>query len=516
MSRKLALPIAFLVWLFFAWFLWATLVGVNMGSICGRVLAPWAYVAEKIVFLPTLWLTRPLDQWLELKKAGLAITIGSVIETALLATGYSTIAYLLLRRTLWQSTLRVASRYGWALSVAMFVMIATSLWLRAQLRAADYGAPLRHEAEKVVLHLRTPLAEPGRTITMTRQRAIPIPGGPADSLEIVAREGALPLVIQRKTNYVREPEFQTTTEYLLYRILPDRLESLPSLVDPEKNGSSIGEVRCAYGSAAEVLVSLPGGGGAPSYTMSLTAPALTKASVDLDSQEAIGEYAVGIGSGSELRIARGSQIIGTRPDFGDHTLNNVAFTRTGDGILHIVGTEVLVPNGNSCRVHYLRFDSGSRRWIGDDVLMVRASFTSTSTPRIARTGDALDAYWHMDSGQTPQPEDGIYARRIGDPDTWHLIAESAEFVVLQSADDRGSTLIGAATNPSRSGVVRWFLRRDGVWYDIGQTDAHQKLYTLDNTGTEPFALWRGEVDGTVHAAFNGLGQVVLEDLRLPD
>jgi hypothetical protein len=36
-----------------------------------------------------------------------------------------------------------------------------------------------------------------------------------------------------------------------------------------------------------------------------------------------------------------------------------------------------------------------------------------------------------------------------------------------------------------------------------------------NTGTEPFALWRGEKPGTVHAAFSASSHVVVEDLQLP-
>ena len=90
-----------------------------------------------------------------------------------------------------------------------------------------------------------------------------------------------------------------------------------------------------------------------------------------------------------------------------------------------------------------------------------------------------------------------------------------EFVVLEDADGRGGTLIGAATKPNESGIVRWFYRRGSAWYDIGQTDAGEKLFTMVNTGTEPFEVWRGEKSGTVHAAFYALSHVVIEDLQLP-
>jgi len=509
--RKFALPIALLAWLFFAWFMWATLIGVNMGSICGRVIAPWAYLAEGFVFLPTIWLTRPLDAWLDMRNAGMAVTIGSVIEVALLATIYSTILYLLLRRTLLASLGRFFRRFGWIVAAVVVVMIGSSVWLRAQLNAGDYGAPLVHEVGKVVLNVRTPLADPSRTITMTGTRSLPIET--SDELSIIARDGATPLTISVKPHYGSD-----TAEFVLHRLYPDRLESMPSLPVPGKSGTPIGEPRCAYGRAMDVLLAVPGARGRMFYTTSLISPALEQAPVDLDSQQVIvssdGTYYVGL-DGKDLQVVRGSKVLGTMPRFSDHTLNNAAVTRTSDGILHILGTEVLIPHDNSSRVHYLRFDPAQSRWLGDDLLMVRAKFTSTSTPKIARIGESVDAFWHNDGGSNTQPEDGLYARRIGEGETWHLVGERCEFVVLEDADGRGSTLIGAATKPSQSGIVRWFLRRGNAWYDLGSTDAGQKLYTLDNSGTEPFAVWRGEKPGTIHAAFNGIDHIVIEDLQLP-
>ncbi|HEY8133846.1 MAG TPA: hypothetical protein VII12_18350, partial [Thermoanaerobaculia bacterium] len=514
MPRKFALPIAIVVWIASAAFMWATLIGVNFPVICGRVLAPWAYAAERIVFLPTIWLTRPLDAWLDMRQAGMAITIGSVIETALLATIYSSIVYLLLRRTFFQSVGRFFRRFGWAVVAVIAVMIGSSIWLRAQLQAADYGAPLTHDVPTVALNIRTPVAGP--KVAMTGMRSLPLPQ--PEDLSIIAREGSQPLTLSVKTNYIREPQFHTTTEYILFRLFPDHLQPLPNLSLPGTDISPVGEPRCAYGAASDVLVVLPGSHGRAFNTMALASPAITAAPVDLDSVQAIatreGTYFVGI-AGGDLQINRGADVLGSIPKFSDHTLNNAAFVRTSDGLLHILGTEVLIPHENSSRVHYIRFDPRSKRWLSNDVLMVRAKFTSTSTPRIARAGDAVDAFWHTDGGATPTPEDGVYARRIGEADTWHLITERSEFMVLEDADGRGGTLIGAATKPSESSIVRWFYRRGSAWYDIGQTDAGEKLYTMVNTGTEPFALWRGEKPGTVHAAFSASSHVVVEDLQLP-
>jgi len=305
--RKFALPIVTLLWLFFAWFMWATLIGVNMGSVCGKVLAPWAYLAERIVFLPTLWLTRPLDQWLDVKKAGMAVTIGSVIEVVLLSTVYSTVIYLLLRRRFFEATGRFFRRFGWIVAAIIVVMIGSSVWLRAQLNAADYGGPIVHEAAVAKIDIRTPLADPSRTITMTAVRSFPIEA--TDELNIIAREGAAPLAIAVKPDYKND-----TAEFVLHRVYPDRLESLPSLPIPKGGTPVIGEARCAYGNASEVRVALPSARhGQSFYLTSLTSPALTDAAVPLDSQQAIGNYLAGIGGVRELQVVEGSNISGTKP-----------------------------------------------------------------------------------------------------------------------------------------------------------------------------------------------------------
>ena len=482
--------------------MWATLIGVNIPAICGRVLAPWAFLAERIIFFPTIWLTRPLDAWLDMKHASKAITIGSVIETIVLATLYSSIVYLLLRRHLIESTKRFVRNFRWPLVAIVAIMIGSSIWLRAQLNDADYGVPLTHESPTTALNIHRPIVSEQK-IAMVAMRTIPV--AQLENVSIVAREGALPALIGVKTDYVHD------SVYVFQRLRSDHFEAPAELPIP---GGSIplGELRCAYGSASEVRVVLPGSQGGQFRSMSLVTPDLVLEPAFLDSAEIVDGYAAGYHF-KDLQITQGAEVLTTLPDFSDHNLNNAALTRTPDGLLHVLATAVLMSHDNSSRVHYLRFDPKSKKLLSNDVLMVRPQFTSTSTPRIARSGKDIDAYWHTDGGARPLPEDGIYAHRIGTHDAWHLIAETSEFAVLQDADSDGGTLVGAATRANESGVVRWFYRRHDQWYDIGQTDANEKLYTMVNTGTEPFALWRG--DGVVHAAFYGLSNVVVEDLQIP-
>jgi len=94
---------------------------------------------------------------------------------------------------------------------------------------------------------------------------------------------------------------------------------------------AVGEPRCAYGAASDVLIALPGSHGRAFNTMSLTSMSIAPAPVDLDSEQAIvtpeGTYFVGI-YGGDLQVNRGAEVLGSIPKFSDHTLNNAAFVRT--------------------------------------------------------------------------------------------------------------------------------------------------------------------------------------------
>jgi len=201
--------------------------------------------------------------------------------------------------------------------------------------------------------------------------------------------------------------------------------------------------------------------------------------------------------------------------FSEHAENNLASAATSDGVVHLIATEVLVGRGNTSRVHHLRFDPRRREWIGDDVLFVRSEFTSTNTPRVVAAGTTVDAFWLPEGGQDQLKSDGLYAHRIGEPTTWRLTDRRGEYAILPNADGRGALLVGVAMNPSREGRVRWFLRRGGTWSSAGESDFGMKLYTLNTTGTEPFALWRDR-SGSIRAAFLASGKLVIAELKLPE
>jgi hypothetical protein len=130
-------------------------------------------------------------------------------------------------------------------------------------------------------------------------------------------------------------------------------------------------------------------------------------------------------------------------------------------------------------------------------------------------GKRVNAYWSVDGGQRSLPEDGLWARRIGEADTWHLLDKSDSFMVLPNADGEGGDLVATPVERYEGGRVRWLLRKGAGWLDLGETDAGTKLYAWSIFGTEPFALWRGAQPGLVHACFRAEGKLVIEDLQLP-
>ena len=76
-------------------------------------------------------------------------------------------------------------------------------------------APLTHDSPTVNLNIRIPI-ESDQKITARAIRSLPLPE--LENASIIARDGAPPLLISVKTNYIREPIFHTMSEYVLYRV----------------------------------------------------------------------------------------------------------------------------------------------------------------------------------------------------------------------------------------------------------------------------------------------------------
>jgi len=73
-----------------------------------------------------------------------------------------------------------------------------------------------------------------------------------------------------------------------------------------------------------------------------------------------------------------AHLAGWGKHFGNHAQMNVDAVMADDGVIHIIGSEVIVRNDNQMRVHYLRFDTRTGRWLTDKILEKESRFVSTS------------------------------------------------------------------------------------------------------------------------------------------
>ena len=547
MRKWIVWTVTVVVWVVLMLLMWASMIGVNMGAVCGRVLAPWAYSLEALLFLPTIWLTRPLDVYWQTKGYGLSILIGSIVETLVLATLYSWLVHVLLRRTLLDSVGRFLRRFRWGLVGLVCAMGAGAIWARTSLAREDHGAPLKHDAEKVNLTVRKPETRPDVRIRLGESRSFPLAEG-ADGWSVLAREGASPLAIDVASEVIREPKFSMKNRLLFSTISSSGLSSSREVALPDALSDLKLEVRCASGNASGVLAllgcSLGRGGDLLAINFAGREPTAVRGPVELESASALigrdATYFVGFwweGKGVrtdrtrtleyESRSPRGAnlaivrmaggvtELVADARRFSEHETNNLAAAMTPDGVIHVVGTEVAVSHENSSRVHHLAFDPKAGKWVAHEILAVRTGFTSESTPRVTAQGARVDAYWSVDAGQRSLPEDGLWARRIGEAETWHLLEKSGSFMVLPNADGEGGDLVASPVERFEGGRVRWLFRKGAEWLDLGETDAGAKLYASSISGTEPFSLWRGDRPGLVHACFRAEGRLVVLDLELP-
>lgn len=502
LPKRAAIPLAIAFGLIAAGTLFYVNLLANFPTICGRGgPPPWAPVADMLLFLPTVWITTPIDQWLASRDMTSAIFALTIVEELFLGWLYATLLYWTLRGEFVARIIALAKRRRGTLVAIAVVLIAISVGVRYQLTVDDYGGPLVHEAARVpALPLKTPAA--GDEVAIAARHDFDVAG----EAILFARSGQPPVVIagDGAVSIIRGNELV-------------RAGSFP--------GTS-GEPRIVYGERDPYVVF--GGSSAtpvPAATvMSAIASGTAAAPVSFGSAHSASVlragdqlFATGYASGDLAIFAiepGGAKIIGSMPHFSDHQTNNLSAAATSDGIIHLLAAQVEVPHDNSARMHHLRFDPKTRKFVSDDVLFVRPNFTSTITPRLVRTGDTLDAFWLPDGGSEHYADDGLYALRIGAREAWHLTNKRAEFAVLPDADGNGALLAGAAENPNEDGRIRWFLRRDNVWTTAGETDLGTKLWTMKIDGTEPFALWRDETTGGMRAAFLSDGHVTVVDLAI--
>jgi hypothetical protein len=511
----------------------------NYPQVCGRTLAPWATLADRLLFLPTIWVTSPLDSLLGVTGHPGAIWVSVIIEEVLLAVCYAIVFDSLIRRRVTQR-FRSLRRGVPVIAGVVLLLVAVSIWARQQLNQRDFGKPIVHDSADVALVLKSP--EQSAALTLRIAKEISVPGDSA----VIARSGIPPLILTPGT-FSRDVR---DGPGIVYALRGDVLVPTGGVWPTPLTGT---EPRIALGSADPIVVisgsaragfgtnelrAIPfsalasgkGVGDAVSLPEGMQSPMLLRADKHLvatgftygsDTANAAVLPFEGRTEGQsllsilDLSTPSSPVLIGAVSNFGDHQTNNLASAATEDGVVHLLGTEVSVEHNNSARVVYMQFDPHNHRWLDHRVLFVRTSFTSSINPRLVATLSGVDAFWLPEAGGSTLKDDGLYALHIGETTTWRLTSRRGEYAVLPDADGNGALLVGVAEKPNEDGRIRWFVRRKAIWYSAGETNLGKIVYTLIIDGTEPFALWRDEATQTIRAAFRSEKGLIVADITLP-
>jgi hypothetical protein len=539
-GRKLALLLSSVFGVVVGVFMAAILFYTNLPTICGVGPKVWGRIAELVLFAPTIWVTKPVDQALQLHGWYQAISLVSLVEVVALSMTYAWVLYLLLRRQLVSRLAAIAKRPR-ALLLGLLGAIVLSAAARLEMRRLDFGREAARAAAAPTAAAKTLAPFPGGSVEVLETKKVALDSGTFGP-SLVRRDGQDPLVLQVRQTDEREPKFTVKGELLVlearYGSSPRLLKSIPL----PNEGPPSAEPRVGQGRETPAVIA--GGHGEQFFLLHPLddRAEVTPINLSLRSAEAFVEgpttWFVGIGFGwpgeeSASRIethrnpngARGNLGVfvarpqGSQPilrgacrEFGDHAEDNLDAALGVDGMLFVLGAEVVISNGNSSRIHLLRFDTKTERWAGLETLFVRSSFTSTVHPRLILTKDGPVALWNYDGGAQRYPDDGLWARAPGESAPYHLSADSGAFSILPEGN-HGEPLLAAAT-VGDSGRLRWFQRLGGSWSSLGETQVSEPIYTAAVGATDPFVLWRGAAPSVVNALFVGVDGIVFQRLRV--
>lgn len=540
MRRLFSWILGTLTWLVSAVVLWATLLQVNLPTICGMGPAPWWHSVERLAFAPTIWVTMPLDQALSLHGLGWAVTVVSVLETLLLATLYAWLVLHFVRGDLGDRLGRIWQRRRRWVVGALTAAVLLSAGARAERWRLDFRREVRVVQASPTIQEINSLA--GGSIEVVESHVVPNP--PLLSQLIAVPRGAAPPWVLAAGALTEEAG--EGAQLQLFELAGDAL--LPRQRFELGGQSHFGvqvEPRYAWPAEDGAVVALPGEyGGLINLLGPLGSSAkLSGLTLHLDSEVPLRSpgrlFLAGlVFSGEEVDSAvahlrtiqrpvrAGHSIaifevdpatkavtqLGTAGPFGDHSGGNVDSVVTEDGVIHLLGVEVLVGNENSSRIHHLRFDPAARKWEGDDVLQVRSSFTSVGNPRLLRYRfegkERVAGFWSLSGGAQTYADDGFYAHQVGESAVVRLASESGAFAVLPLDGVRGELL--AALNRERGDALEWFLRRSGSWRKLGVTKIPSDTYMVTMGSSDPFAIW---IEGErVRAAFHHKDGLLLQEM----
>jgi hypothetical protein len=233
------------------------------------------------------------------------------------------------------------------------------------------------------------------------------------------------------------------------------------------------------------------------------------------------------------------ELKGVCDNFTSHSIETLDATLDEEGVLHMVAAEVLVENENSLRIHHLRFDTNTSRWLGDDVRWGSDVFTSSVDTLLRQSSSGIEMFWNL--SRSPEVETGgVFACASGDPRVVRLTDHEDSFLAALADPHPGIEIVVGRVDPGYQSdrtpglsqqerfmrtmqanreamndtemTVEWYVRRSGEWLIAGTTTVPSRLYD-PGVGQTGFWLWPGD-NGRLFAAFLAQNSMIVQELAL--
>jgi hypothetical protein len=243
-----------------------------------------------------------------------------------------------------------------------------------------------------------------------------------------------------------------------------------------------------------------------------------------------------------FRLDGGSGAIelkGVCEKFTDHSIDTLDATLDADGVLHVVAAEVLIANENSLRIHYLRFDTNTSKWLGDEVRWASDVFTSTVDTVVRRSSGGIEMLWNL--SRSPDAETGgVFVSASGNPRIFQLSDREDSFLGAVADPFPGIEMLVGRVDPGyqsdrtpglsqqerfmnsleanrKAGeaterMVDWYVKKDDTWFNAGTTTVPSRLYD-PGFGQTGFWLWLDE-EGGLFAGFKAQHSMIVQEIAI--
>ena len=530
----------------------------------------WIPVLKTVLFAPTLWVTQPIHQALYLSGNYAPIPWLAFAEMVLLAILYGLLVHQAIMGKLTPKKIGAwFSRRKWVVAGIAVFMIAGSVAGRVATARQDFSKEVSvDEAASEVI----PVSEAADAqVTVFETTIVALPEG-AKAVAVMQNRDQ-PVSVLATENVQEDPSdfMASTADLTILQLDGDRWA-----VRDRKEGTQLSSLGSDFRSPSDP---------SPSAVVFLTLvpgkPQLVEPFRDdkrlyffppyIDSQAGFAVddavWVVGLGfdwgdwvgpsierisayenpnfashSLGVFRLDAETGVIelkGICEQFTNHSIETLDATLDENGVVHMVGAEVLTANENSLRVHYLRFDTTTSKWLGDEVLWGSDLFTSMVDTLVRRSSQGIEMIWNL--SRSPDVETGgVFACSAGDPRVFQLTNHEDSFLAALADPRPGIEMVVGRVDPGYQSdrtpglsqqerfrktmdanreagqatemTVEWYLRRNGEWFVAGSTIVPSRLYQ-PRFGQTGFWLWPGE-EGRMFAAFFAQESMIVQELEL--